>query len=134
MAAGLSPPDPDTHRALGRYIRTSWHRPWAWGQVDCTLWVADWCLARSGRDPAALWRGRYETGAQMRAIIGGSLAGFLRTACPLPLTDNPRSGDAGVIRVTGLEVAAILIGGQWAFRHPRGIGLKRATPLITWRS
>ncbi|AGT09312.1 DUF6950 family protein [Paracoccus aminophilus] len=117
---------------VGDYIRQSWHRPWSWGEVDCTIWVADWCRLHWDLDPAARWRGRYATEVEMRRITGGNLPGFLARECPLPQRAAAREGDVAVIAVAGHEVAAIRHGEKWAFRKPHGVGLVRAEAIQIW--
>lgn len=45
--------------------------PHVWGVSDCSLMVADWCVANSHPDPAAELRGRYRTEEQCRALLEG---------------------------------------------------------------
>ncbi|MDN3713357.1 hypothetical protein QWZ10_19420 [Paracoccus cavernae] len=117
---------------LGDYILRTWHLPWSWGSVDCTIWVADWCVAHWGIDPADGWRGTYSSEAEMRGLTGGDLVGFLDRECCLPVRGAARDGDVGVIAIAGHRVAAIRHGGKWAFRKPHGVGIVRARALRIW--
>lgn len=117
---------------LGDYIQQTSRLPWSWGAVDCTLWVADWVLLRTGVDPAAALRGTYGTEAEADALIAGGLVTVVDAQGALTRTDAPQAGDVGVIAVMGREVAAIHAGDGWAFRHPEGVGIVRAEPLAAW--
>lgn len=110
-------------------------QPWRWGVQDCTLWAADWCVARWGIDPARSFRDRYATEAEADALIAeaGSLIELVRPqmrfAAEKPAPDD---GDVGVIEVLGRQTAAVRVGDKWAFRTPAGIGFVAAPALIVW--
>ena len=59
---------------LTRLIEEAPRTVFVWGRRDCCLWAADGVLALTTRDPAATWRGTYESeeGAlrTMRGVLG----------------------------------------------------------------
>lgn len=118
---------------LTAYVSRTMALPWSWGRQDCTMWVADWCRERWGRDPALAFRDRYSTEAEADALTA---QGLVATISPflswLRVTEAPEDGDIGVIEVGGRETAAIRFGGRWAFRTPRGIGEADAQAIIAW--
>jgi hypothetical protein len=52
---------PDWKARLTEYVATCARTPYALGQHDCALFAAGAVEAVSGVDPAAAWRGRYQT-------------------------------------------------------------------------
>ena len=133
---------------LNAFLARERRKPWSWASgQDCTLWVADWVMACSGRDPAAAYRGRYASADEAHELIkreGGFMPiigyemdrlGFARTAAP-------RDGDVGIVSapvamaermpVVG-TIAGIHQGGRWWCRGLRGLH-HCDLPLVTaWR-
>jgi hypothetical protein len=54
---------------LERFIAAAGSRPWAWGERDCCLTLADWVIAAGHPDPAPHLRG---------ANIGAAMGRHLR--------------------------------------------------------
>lgn len=52
---------PDAKARLNTLLKASVNRPFAWGDFDCCLFVADAVKAMTGHDFAAPYRGRYTT-------------------------------------------------------------------------
>ena len=117
---------------LDEYVAATVEQPWQWGKQDCTIWVADWCSARWGIDPAARYRGRYSDEQGMAALISGGLLATVAPEIALPHKDAPDEGDIGVIEVAGRQVAAIWSGAHWMFRTPRGVSFARRDALAIW--
>lgn len=117
---------------VGEYIQRTWDRPWSWGTVDCTIWVADWCLEHWGVDPASRWRGVYDSEDGAAAIIGNGLFEFVSRDSGIPVRTEAREGDVAVIEIASHQIAAIRFGEKWAFRKPNGVGIVRAEPLMIW--
>ena len=72
-----------------------------WGTRDCWLLPADWIRRRTGRDPAAAWRGRYRTAGGARRLIvrGGGPVAFADAglvACGWARSRGVRRGQARV--------------------------------------
>lgn len=124
-------------------------RPWAWGRDDCTLWLAPYVAAVSGRDVAAPYLGAYddEAGAQRILAAAGGLTGLLGRILPgagmvaLPEAEA-RQGDIGVVPALLRgddgsyrrgEVTAYCQGGpRWLIRTGSGIASVRARPIAVW--
>lgn len=111
--------------------------PFAFGQCDCTLWVADWVRSRLGVDPAAPWRGRYRTRIGWHRLIRGQslaeVAGRALRAAGARQIDVLAAvpGDVGMIEThDGLAMA---IRGQLGWLAKTGPGIWRCpTATIAW--
>lgn len=120
---------------LGEFVNASVPRPWVWGEQDCTMWAADWCVARWGVDPAREFRGTYSTEAEVDGLVraAGGLIGLVAPQMDfLAEKPDPAEGDVGVIDVLGRQTAGIFFGGKWAFRTRAGAGFIQRAPLIVW--
>lgn len=121
--------------SFAAFVAISTPRPWRWGVVDCSMWMADWCAYRWGIDPAAPFRQRYSSEAEAEALIAeaGSLIALIRPQMGF-LTEKQEAAidDVGVIEVMGRQTAAIRVDDAWAFRTPRGIGFLDVPALIVW--
>lgn len=118
-----------------------------WGRQDCLLFMADWVEARTGRDPAARWRGRYatQTGAVRLILRAGGLTGLVREGLDVVgwrEAPVPRRGQIGLVksaswgpRTKALRQAGAVClgGGWWAGRSPEGdLITARAEPEVVW--
>lgn len=131
---------------LSRFLTLWFGRPFAWGDSDCCLALADWVIAARGLDfdPADHLRGMYDD-----IVSCNRLTGFLRdpvaviegcaARVPLARTDDPAPGDIGLVQVvrgTRLNtVGAIRTPhpGQWAAHAPWGVSAGRpAAVLAAW--
>lgn len=112
----------------------------AWGGMDCTTWVADWVLARTGGDAMAAWRGRYRTAIgharllrhEPRGLISAASRGLASVgAKPIDPADA-RPGDVGIIETT--KGPAMALRGQLAWLAKTGDGLFRCpAATMAWR-
>lgn len=109
-----------------RYALSRWAgKPARWGRDDCALALADIDVAVQGIDPAAEYRGRYDTEEGARALLGrGRLAGGWAKAARrlgwrrLAKAEIPAAGDgdrAVVEGPAGLS-SAIRFGRFWVGR------------------
>lgn len=96
------------------------------------MWVADWCIARWGFDPAADFRGRYDSREGAEALTGVGLIKVVKPHIPLPTKVMPAPGDVGIIEINGHQVAAIWSGAHWLFRTARGVGMTSQAAIIVW--
>jgi len=66
---------PDWPSRLMAAIEAARNRPFSWGGLDCCLFACDCVAAMTGVDPAAEFRGRYDSSAKarrrLRAFSGG---------------------------------------------------------------
>ncbi len=123
---------------LTEFIRAAMLHEFAWGQRDCVLFCTDWVNAVTGADPAARWRGSYNSEAEAQAIIDGfgslvklcdeGYAGILERC-------EPELALVGVIISGEGDIGAIRSGKSWVFLTERGIGRVRldlANCLAAW--
>lgn len=111
--------------------------------------VAEWVRLRTGRDPAARWRGLYCDARSRLDLLKRERGGFLSLmsagalACRLDQTANPVEGDVGLIRVAGAErsfagghVGAIMLAGEfWWTPQPNGVLIVKspvARLVVAW--
>jgi hypothetical protein len=92
--------------------------PIAWGRYDCITRVADVCLAMTGVDPMADFRGEYSTEAEAAKLIVArgceDVAGLLAQAFPEVPPLMARRGDCGVVYGPDGVPAAVVIEGATA--------------------
>lgn len=134
---------PDRQALLQQWVRDGAARPMVWGTCDCAMWVADWCVLVTGRDPAAAWRGRYDSERgylRMIARLPGGLIGMAdRGAASVGIRQiDPaaaRPGDVGAIRGRhrGRDVVALAIRGQqsWISKSLRGVARHLPNAAVT---
>ncbi|NEI60906.1 DUF6950 family protein [Rhizobium leguminosarum] len=124
-----------------------------WGGVDgedCTTWCGSYAMALTGRDPAAVFRGTYDTADGARALIADA-GGLVQLVGPI-LTDHgwrrvqqPTTGDMAVIRTlvdfegdvpVERDVSALSFGPLWSVlgpQGPAGIAQRKAQLVACWR-
>ncbi|KZK96343.1 hypothetical protein PsAD5_02530 [Pseudovibrio sp. Ad5] len=109
-------------------------------RVDCCRFPADWIVFCGGPDPAAHWRGRYETEDQALAFVheAGGLVNILdlgMTSAGLQRVGEPRSGDVGCIvaRACRSVVGAIFCDDVWWTISELGVLPVSARCLRVWR-
>jgi hypothetical protein len=131
---------------LDAYVGDEGARPFVWGRRDCILFAAGWVQARTGRDPAAAWRGRYDTGFRAHHLLaqaGGITAAISREMAALgfALTSDPLPGDVGLVsvptavrgdRVRTETGGAIRVGRLWAVKGRRGLAGADFPCLAAW--
>jgi len=131
---------------LEEYVRLP-HR-WQWGYTDCTLFVADWVVEATGKDPGAELRGTYFDRTGAAAILrdaGGAerLVSEKLSALGFHRVETPRDGDVGmVLALTGFDaggakmkdIPAIRFGPLWAVMSARGAMVKHLDwNGVAWR-
>lgn len=133
---------------LSQFLNRAADRPFAWGEHDCLLWLADWIVEQTGDDPAAGLRGTYRTLLQAARIVTGA-GGMTRLVdsqlrrLRVQRASVPRRGDIAVVSVAGLggqhfdnQAGAILLGGTAALICQAGLMLPRWSdvPIVAaWR-
>lgn len=118
--------------SLERYLTRTWEEPFEWGKRDCTLWPANWWVARYGEDPAAPYRGRYSTREEADALTGSDLIATIDGCIFQHRRKTPRRGDIGVVEVIGKELAAIFTGSHWAIKTEAKMLLIKREPKAIW--
>lgn len=131
---------PDWPERLEAAVGAARHRPFAWGEHDCSLWVADAVLAMTGVDLADLWRGTYhdEAGAKLVWSQAGRWPWILdRAACRHGLSRiGPATagrGDIVLAKHNGQLQPTICVGDHLAAAGPDGlVFLPRAAGVGAW--
>lgn len=124
---------------LSQFLKAAAHRKVIEGQDDCMLWLADWVLLNTGKDPAEGWRGRYSKREARQAIAeaGGLLRVASRSmrACEMERIPwaSARAGDVGIVRVDRMHVGAIRAHAGWAVRLRSGIAFGHLHVAAAWR-
>ncbi len=114
------------------------------GGDDCLMFCASWVAEVTGVDPVAEFRGTYDSAEGAMAIIdrnGGmvALVDAVAKRAGLKRTDNPQTGDIGIIIApSGLddrmkEIGAIRYGPNWAALGPSGVVGKKVDFVAAWR-
>lgn len=88
----------------------------AWGEHDCCLFAADCVQAMTGADPAAAYRGRYdsELGAARLLKAAGGVRGLLTEAFGEPINVRlARVGDVGIATIAERDHVAVCGGAMW---------------------
>jgi hypothetical protein len=114
---------------LDAYLRAAAGQPFVWGERDCCLWAADWIKARTGRDPAEGFRGRYRTRLGAHRLVrrlGGwqpamrelaERAGLAERECG----EDAAPGDVALVVMQPHPVLAIRGRIGWACKTERGV-------------
>jgi len=97
------------------FIESRRHEPFAWGQNDCSLFVADALIEITGTDYAAPFRGEYSTAiGSFRALKAAgfdSVLEYLTATFGEPCHKNQLSrGDVGLFESPTGPTVAICIG------------------------
>lgn len=131
-------------KKLIRFLRESAGRPFAYGEDDCSLWLADWWRANRGVDPAAHLRRTYATAEEKDALVRRHrglqrLVTDIARQAGAQRTKAPTTGDFGLIVVQGRPYGAICSGmaGKalfWAVRaiEPGVVFLTNPRILRAW--
>jgi hypothetical protein len=127
---------------LSDYVREGAASPYR----DCTVWVADWVLLRTGRDPMAEWRGAYGNRfGYLRLLrrqggLGVCAARGLASIGTAQIDPSAaRAGDVGLITVllpSGALDSAMGVRGQYAWLLKTTTGICRYPPICAtaaWR-
>jgi hypothetical protein len=86
------------------YLCAAGRRHWAWGEIDCFLFVADWVERITGIDCAGDYRGTYTSEREARRLIkdnGGPIAfaDALLGRAGCVATEHPKAGDVALVRL-----------------------------------
>lgn len=107
----------NSHRLLDDYINSIRKKPFEWGKHDCALHAANAVLALTGDDPAAEWRGKYDTANTAMRIIGCGVEELPERVglTPLPSVKFARAGDIVLYRMDGHPCLGVCLGGNSCF-------------------
>jgi hypothetical protein len=54
---------------LNAHVAEAYRATFAWGELDCALWCADWVRKATGEDFGEDWRGRYAGREELEALL-----------------------------------------------------------------
>lgn len=111
-----------------------------WGQVDCSLSLADWAMWLGFDDCATHLRGTYSTLEECQALVAskGGLVNVIQGCCDLIEWERVAVQGVGSVAVIGSETnaarqwGAIWNGRNWCVRDPSGWVSFHARPLAIW--
>ena len=94
------------------------------------IWVADWIVSQTARDPAAGWRSG-SMGDPARVDV---LALAKETMSTFETTQSPKRGDVGIVLAgpRGEATAAICTGPRWAALAPQGLAVAAWPCVMAW--
>lgn len=128
--------------ALAPFIREAAAAPFAFGDWDCSMFLANWIRAVTGFDPAAELRGRYRTRLGWLRLVtreGGleALVGRLVVAAGMtPIAIGEAClGDVALAELPPVErgrVGAILAGDRWIMKLAGGLTAGRPRIVRAW--
>ena len=129
---------------LTAFLMRTAPRPARWGELDCTLWPADWVKEATGYDPAEPYRGSYATAAECQALLdreGGLMAVVTpRMDSRFQRAHELRAGCVGIIALPfGLApvaagmAAAIRGDVTWLVKGLRGFAMYDVPHLAAWQ-
>lgn len=115
-------------------------RPFEFGDFDCGLFLADWCVEQGAEDPARHLRGAYHSVKSGLAATDSrsTVVAFDKVfrAAGMRRTSAPRYGDIAMIRIgSGMPQGAIFANGY--VMPAQGGGLSRVPPgsarrIVAW--
>lgn len=124
---------PDWPSRLAAAIEAARGRPFCWGAHDCLLFAAGVVQAITGVDPAAEWRGRYDSRASavhhlatrggMEAVVTVSLGS------PRAYTVLAQRGDVVMVQTPDGPALGICNGADAACAGPLGLTF---APMTRW--
>lgn len=116
---------------LAAFIEARRHQPFVWGRHDCCLFACDWVVEATGWDPAADFRGRYDSRAgalrALRDIGGGTLADTTAAiaarvaALPYEHPLKAQRGDLALVDMACGPSLAVVAGGHLVGAGPAGL-------------
>lgn len=107
---------------IDRFWAESEAREFEWGQCDCLTWIASFVEAITGQDPAAKFRGTYNTkwGARQVMIRSGGMVALVGSQ----MRDFPtgeRSNGVAIIEESGTRTGAVLVDGVAWLKNDDGL-------------
>lgn len=124
---------------LGSWLRAAADRRFDPSGHNCMLWVADWILAQTGRDPAATHRGAGSPAlaAYLAGTFGPDDLTDLATVEMVRLgfvgTSTPARGDVGVVTDGSRRFAAVCTGPRWAALSAEGLAVASWSVVRAWK-
>ena len=128
----------DWESRLAREVANGHRRRFAWGAFDCALFAADCVRAMTDVDPAADWRGRYDSASGAVAVLPrGLLVAVANAARRLGMEEIPTAfagrGDLALLR-TDAGLALGIVAGAWTLLPAPARGLAATPTLDAWKT
>lgn len=128
-------------KRLAALVEARERMPFAWGSFDCALFGADAVLALTGSDPAAAYRGLYDTqlgaAVALRRICGGGVSQAVEAnGWPEISPALAQRGDVGLTETPEGEAVVVCLGRDWVGPRLGAVGLARigrAAVKRSWR-
>jgi hypothetical protein len=123
---------------LTAFLREAAAAPFAFGEWDCAMTLANWVRLNTGIDPAPSLRGAYRSERGWKRIVikaGGMVALVDRLASEAGLIRvlKPAVGDVAVIDVPSIGPAgAIRAERRWAMKFIGGLFAVDLPPVAVW--
>ena len=126
---------PDWRPRLVAYIEEVRARPFAYGSHDCALFVAGAVAAMTGFDPAAGFRGRYESlTSGLKLMTGADHVQLVRSLFDAVPPAFAQVGDIAVIGEVGIPALGLFEGEMILVLRDEGLGrLPRAAATKAFR-
>lgn len=112
--------------------------PFIWGETDCMMMLADWCLVNGWPDPAADYRLTYHDQSSCQRetrFLTDPLDVTSRcfAAVGMAVTGDPREGDVGVVQIGPRRFAgAIKTAYGWVSKADEGVTYHDAPAMRAW--
>lgn len=117
---------------LQTFIAKTGSLPFEYGQLDCSIWVADWCVIFFGHDPAAEFRGVFSTARESAALFKGRLIDVYDERLEIPRQEASVAGDVGIVELRRRHLGAIFTGAHWAIKTRDAVALLAVEPVAIW--
>ncbi|MFC0710739.1 DUF6950 family protein [Azorhizophilus paspali] len=120
---------------LGNTIKAATERPFSWGETDCCMFVADCCVAVCGTDPAANYRGTYdsEIGAKRALIKHGCVEDAMDAHFRRIDSRLAQRGDVALYESDDGRTMAVRWANDWWATAEAGVRRVNCSPSIVWR-
>lgn len=126
---------PDWKPRLAAYLSSCARQPFAEGRHDCALFAAGAVGAMTGNDPAARWRGKYQTTRRGLGLLKrAGFADHIALAVHLFAEVHPAFACAGDLAIVGADAndrALGVVQGEAVYLlRPTGLGLIHMAPDV----
>lgn len=127
---------------LYRHLHKWMSEPFVWGESDCMMVVADYLIDMGYEDPAAKWRGTYDSAMSCQRVSkfltdAPDVMGDAVTAVGMIETGEPVRGDVGVVRFVDHDghkmMGAVCLGKNWAVKGEHRVVVGPAQVVRAWR-
>lgn len=129
---------PDWPERLAALIKAASGRPFFLGAWDCAHFASDACLAITGHDPLARWRGAYASEADLRALARQTECASVEAWADMAIgarveIKRARRGDWVLAPPPDERALGVCLGALSAFVSDAGLAMKPTLPcLAAW--